>query len=60
MSEPAIQITGLRKNYGALRPLRIASLAVAPGERVAIGGIDAAGAELMVNLVTGASLPDAS
>ena len=42
------------KSYGGLRPLRIRSLAVAPGERVAIAGIDAAGAEVMVNLVTGA------
>ena len=46
------------KSYGGLRPLRIEALAVAPGERVALAGIDAAGAEVMVNLVTGASLPD--
>ena len=51
-------MTAVRKSYGGLRPLRIEALAVAPGERVAIAGIDAAGAELMVNLVTGASLPD--
>jgi ABC-type transporter Mla maintaining outer membrane lipid asymmetry ATPase subunit MlaF len=55
---PAIEITGVTKSYAALRPLRIASLAVAAGERVALSGIDSGGAELLVNLVTGASLPD--
>ena len=55
---PAIEIAGVTKSYAALRPLRIASLAVAAGERVALSGIDAGGAELLVNLVTGASLPD--
>jgi ABC-type transporter Mla maintaining outer membrane lipid asymmetry ATPase subunit MlaF len=56
---PAIEIVGVTKSYAALRPLRIASLTVAAGERVALSGIDAGGAELLVNLVTGASLPDA-
>ena len=56
---PAVEIVDVTKNYAALRPLRIASLSVAAGERVAISGIDAGGAELFVNLVTGASLPDA-
>jgi ABC-type lipoprotein export system ATPase subunit len=55
---PAIEIVGVTKSYAALRPLRIASLTVATGERVALSGIDAGGAELLVNLVTGASLPD--
>jgi ABC-type branched-subunit amino acid transport system ATPase component len=55
---PVLQITGLRKSYGGLRPLRIQSLAIAAGERVAITGLDAAAAEIMVNLVTGASLPE--
>jgi ABC-type lipoprotein export system ATPase subunit len=55
---PVLQITGVRKNYAALRPLRIKELAIAPRERVAVMGLDAAAAELMVNLVTGASLPD--
>ena len=55
---PAIEIVGVTKSYAALRPLRIASLVVAARERVALSGIDAGGAELLVNLVTGASLPD--
>jgi ABC-type transporter Mla maintaining outer membrane lipid asymmetry ATPase subunit MlaF len=55
---PIVEMTAVRKSYGALRPLRIQSLSVAPAERVAIAGIDAMAAELMINLVTGASLPD--
>ncbi len=57
-SPPVVQITGVRKSYGGLRPLRIQSLVIPSGERVAVTGVDAAAAEIMVNLVTGASLPD--
>lgn len=53
-----IQISKLQKNYGALRPLRIGALVVKEGERVALGGLDGPAAEIMVNLVTGATLPD--
>lgn len=53
-----IQISKLQKNYGALRPLRILELSVEEGERVALGGLDGPAAEVMVNLVTGATLPD--
>ncbi|HEY0873122.1 MAG TPA: hypothetical protein VGD94_06590 [Vicinamibacterales bacterium] len=60
MTSPAvITISGLQKNYSGLRPLRIRSLEIGAGERVALGGLDAVAAELLVNLVTGASLPDA-
>lgn len=55
---PLIEITRVVKSYSALRPLRIAALSIAAAERVAVGGIDAAGAEVLLNLVTGASLPD--
>ena len=57
-TEPAVRLERVSKSYGGLRPLRIAELTILAGERVAIGGIDAPGAELLVNLVTGASLPD--
>jgi ABC-type lipoprotein export system ATPase subunit len=53
-----LEIQGLRRNYSGLRPLRIKELAIASGERVAVLGFDAAAAELLVNLVTGASLPE--
>lgn len=59
MTAHAIRIAGVQKHYAALRPLRIRSLDVGIGERVALGGLDGAAAEVLVNLVTGAALPDA-
>lgn len=58
MPDAIIHLAGVVKNYGGLRPLRIAELAIAPGERVALGGVDAVAAEALVNLVTGAVLPE--
>jgi phospholipid/cholesterol/gamma-HCH transport system ATP-binding protein len=58
MTLPAISISNVQKNYGGLRPLRIRSLEVAERERVALGGLDLPVAELLVNLITGAVLPD--
>jgi ABC-type transporter Mla maintaining outer membrane lipid asymmetry ATPase subunit MlaF len=55
---PALELSGVVKKFGGLRPLRIASLDVPAGQRVAINGIDAVGAELLINLITGATLPD--
>jgi ABC-type uncharacterized transport system ATPase subunit len=55
---PLLAVRGVKKNYGGLRPLRLAALELAPGDRVAILGIDAAAAEILVNLLTGAALPD--
>ena len=55
---PALAVEGLRKNYSGLRPLRVNDLSVGDGERVALAGLDAAAAELLVNLVTGAAVPD--
>ncbi|MFO7691525.1 MAG: hypothetical protein R6V57_00430 [Vicinamibacterales bacterium] len=58
MAEPLIVVRGVRKNYGGLRPLRLADLAVGPGDRIAITGLDAPSAEILVNILTGATLPD--
>ena len=58
MTDHVLTISGLQKNYSALRPLRIQSLSVGPRERVALGGFDAAASEMLVNLLTGATLPD--
>jgi ABC-type transporter Mla maintaining outer membrane lipid asymmetry ATPase subunit MlaF len=55
---PILELADVSKDYRGLRPLRIASLTVTPAERVAILGLDSAAAEVFVNLVTGASLPD--
>jgi ABC-type transporter Mla maintaining outer membrane lipid asymmetry ATPase subunit MlaF len=57
---PAVlALDGVSKSYGGLRPLRIRQLTVAHAEQIAIVGFDQATAEVFVNLVTGASLPDA-
>lgn len=55
---PVVEMSGVVKSYSGLRPLRIESLSIAESERVAIAGLDAVGAEVFVNLVTGASVPD--
>jgi ABC-type lipoprotein export system ATPase subunit len=55
---PVLEIRGLSKQYSGLRPLRIRELSMTAGERVSIGGLDAGAGELLVNLVTGASVPD--
>ena len=55
---PVLQISNLRKQYHGLRPLRMKALSIDAGERVALSGLDAGAAEVLVNLVTGASLPD--
>jgi predicted ABC-type transport system involved in lysophospholipase L1 biosynthesis ATPase subunit len=57
MTAPLLHIQGLVKEYQALRPLRIRSLMVRPGDIVSIAGLDAVAAETFVHLVTGATLP---
>jgi predicted ABC-type transport system involved in lysophospholipase L1 biosynthesis ATPase subunit len=56
--EPAIVIEELVKDYQSLRPLRLRRLAIEQGDRVALGGLDATAAEVLVNIVNGAILPD--
>lgn len=57
-SASLLDVHGLVKDYQALRPLRIKALALAPGDIVAVSGLDAVAAETFVHLVTGATLPD--
>lgn len=59
VGEPLVEFLGVVKAYQALRPLRLAELRVAAGAVVSIGGIDALGAEVLVNLMTAAMTPDA-
>ena len=54
-----LDLHGVSKDYRGLRPLRIERLTVAGGEHVALLGLDAVSAEVFINLVTGATLPDA-
>ncbi|MFN7915946.1 MAG: hypothetical protein U0Q55_11470 [Vicinamibacterales bacterium] len=58
MTAPVLELIGVSKAYGALRPLRIERLVLQPGDEVALMGLDQPAAEMLVNLVTGASLPD--
>jgi ABC-type transporter Mla maintaining outer membrane lipid asymmetry ATPase subunit MlaF len=58
MSSPILHVSGISKQYGALRPLRIEQLTLMPGEQVALLGLDQPAAEVLINLLTGASLPD--
>ena len=57
-SPAAIVVRNLVKNYQGLRPLRVRELSVTAGERVALSGLDATAAEVFVNLLNGAILPD--
>lgn len=60
MSDTAlVTFARVEKQYQALRPLRLADLRVEPGAMVSIDGIDAPGAEVLVNLMTAAVAPDA-
>lgn len=58
MGAPVLRLASVRKQYHGLRPLRLQALSVDPGERVALSGLDAGAAEVLVNLITGASVPD--
>jgi ABC-type transporter Mla maintaining outer membrane lipid asymmetry ATPase subunit MlaF len=53
-----ISLRDVRKDYRGLRPLRLQSLEVRQGESVALVGLDSTAAEVFVNLVIGATLPD--
>lgn len=58
MTAPVLELSGVSKAYGALRPLRIEHLVLAPGDQVALLGLDQTAAEVLVSLVTGATLPE--
>jgi ABC-type transporter Mla maintaining outer membrane lipid asymmetry ATPase subunit MlaF len=53
-----IRLRGVSKDYRSLRPLRIAELDVTPGRSLALVGFDQMMAEVFVDLITGAILPD--
>jgi predicted ABC-type transport system involved in lysophospholipase L1 biosynthesis ATPase subunit len=58
VTAPLLDVQGVVKDYQALRPLRIKSLTLAPGDVVAVKGLDVVAAQTFVNLITGATLPD--
>jgi len=53
-----IEMTGVTKDHRALRPLRVQRLELHEGESIALRGFDASMAEVLVNLITAAQLPD--
>jgi ABC-type polar amino acid transport system ATPase subunit len=55
---PVLDLADVSRSYGGLRPLRIQRLTVSASEHVALIGLDLPMAEVFVNLVTGATLPD--
>lgn len=58
MTLDVLELSNVIKDYRGLRPLRIQELAVRAGDAVALVGLDRVMAEVFVNLVTGASVPD--
>jgi ABC-type transporter Mla maintaining outer membrane lipid asymmetry ATPase subunit MlaF len=58
MSDALVTVEKLTKNYQALRPLRLQSLALERGSVMSLMGLDAQAAEMFVGLLTGAVLPD--
>jgi branched-chain amino acid transport system ATP-binding protein len=56
-SEYALELVDLRKNFGKTEIIRGASLAVKPGERVAIIGPNGAGKSTLFNLISGRFAP---
>ena len=54
---PALELRNVRKSFGKTEIIRGASLAVAPGERVAIIGPNGAGKSTLFNLISGRFAP---
>lgn len=53
-----VHLRGVVKDFKSLRPLRIAELELHRGRSVALVGLDQPMAEVLVDLITGAILPD--
>jgi ABC-type transporter Mla maintaining outer membrane lipid asymmetry ATPase subunit MlaF len=56
--ETLVHIRNLTKDYRSLRPLRIASLDLRDRQTLALCGFDRMTAEILVDLITGAIVPD--
>lgn len=56
--EVVVELRKVTKDYRGLRPLRIDSLEIRQGQSIALLGVDELTAEVLVNLITGAMLPD--
>jgi D-xylose transport system ATP-binding protein len=58
MSGPLIEVREVVKGFGGLRPLRVQQLDLHEHQSIALLGFDQSTAEVLVNLLTGAILPD--
>ena len=58
MTEPLLEVSGVDKNFGAVRALSGASLTLARGEITALVGDNGAGKSTLVRCVTGVQRPD--
>jgi len=56
--EVVVALHDVIKDYKSLRPLRVANFELHQAESVALLGFDQTAAEILVNLITGATLPD--
>ena len=59
MTDPAplLELVGIRKRFGSVHALRGVSLAVAPGEFVAVMGPSGSGKSTLLNLAGGLDAP---
>jgi ABC-type transporter Mla maintaining outer membrane lipid asymmetry ATPase subunit MlaF len=55
---PVLELVGVLKQFAGLHPLRVEALRLGPDDRYVVSGLDAGSAESLVNLITGAALPD--
>src|SRR5207245_9810968 len=58
-AELARELRDVQKDYRGMRPLRIKHLQLREGQSLALVGFDQVAAEVLVNLLTGATVPDA-
>jgi ABC-type lipoprotein export system ATPase subunit len=58
-AEVVIELRDVQKDYRGLRPLRIRHLQLRQGQTLALLGFDGVTAEVLVNLLTGTTVPDA-
>ena len=57
-ADPLVVLTGVSRHTGDPVPLRVRRLVITPGMQLVLSGLDAGAAEVFVNLITGAALPD--
>jgi len=58
-ADVVVSLRAVRKDYQSLRPLRIDRLELMRGRTTALLGLDQSAAEVLVNLITATTLPDA-